>query len=66
MKDQKFGTGDFAILDGKFHVRVVDCIQDEDGSWWYEVKPIDVDPVAAGFGERWATREVREDRLKAI
>ncbi|MBO7731006.1 MAG: hypothetical protein J6S67_00585 [Methanobrevibacter sp.] len=59
--NQKFGIGDIALLDGHFVVKVVDCIKDEDGSWWYEVKPIDFTPPS-----RYATREVPQKSLKAI
>lgn len=41
---QKFGKGDIALLKNRygkdFKVKVLECIQDEDGSWWYEVTPL--------------------------
>ena len=56
----KFGVGDVVrIKDGMgFIVKVVMPIQDEDGSWWYEVKPVDFEPPF--------TREIREEDLELV
>lgn len=65
--NQAFGIGDIALLKDEnnsyrdFRVKIVDCIRDEDGSWWYEVKPIDFTPPT-----RFATREVPQRSLKRI
>lgn len=58
MKNQKFGQGDIAMLEGKFKVKIVMPIQDEDGSWWYEVEAIDFE---APFN-----REVPQSALSQI
>lgn len=54
--NQEFGKGDIAMC-GKFKVKIVECIQDEDGSWWYEIEPI-------GFSS--LTREVPQSKLKRL
>ena len=62
--NQAFGIGDIALLkdnSNECRVKIVDCIRDEDGSWWYEVKPIDFTPPT-----RFATREVPQRSLKHI
>lgn len=56
----KFGQGDIAMLDGN-RVKILACILDEDGSFWYEVEPIDFNPPA-----RFRTREVPQEALKEI
>ena len=54
--NQEFGVGDIAMLD-QFKVKVIACFLEEDGSWWYEVEPVEFNSI---------TREVRQERLKAI
>ena len=56
--NQQFGQGDIAILEGKHRVKILMPIQDEDGSWWYEVEGIDLTPPA-----RLLTREVPKSAL---
>lgn len=58
--EQKFGVGDIAMLSEKFKVKVLECIQDEDGSWWYEVTPTDWTPIGM------VNREVPQKALRAI
>lgn len=62
--NQMFGNGDVAMLRNPygipFKVRVEECIQDEDGSWWYEVSPLDWDVVGV------CNREVPQKALTAI
>ena len=60
MNDQNFGVGDVAML-GEYRVLVKECGQDEDGTWWYTVRPLDLQPP---FNE--VTREVPQDALAAI
>lgn len=55
-QNQEFGVGDIAMLD-QFKVKVIACFLEEDGSWWYEVEPVEFNSI---------TREVRQERLKAI
>lgn len=57
MNNQKFGVGDI-VTDGKFKMKVVMPIQDEDGSWFYECDALDF--------ETPFTREIPQNRLKAI
>lgn len=62
--NQKFGVGDVAMLHNPygqpFRVKVLECIQDEDGSWWYEVAPTDWDIIGV------CNREVPQKALRAI
>ena len=55
---QEFGIGDIAMLDGKFRVKILDCFQDEDECWYYEVDAVD---FKASF-----TREVPQGALARI
>ena len=63
-ENQKFGCGDLAWLhdgDKTTKVRIVECINDEDGKWWYEVE----------CAEDWAlpnliTREVPQAKLTPV
>ena len=55
--NQKFGVGDI-VTDGKFTMKVVMPIQDDDGNWFYECEAIGFD---APF-----TREIPQDRLRLI
>ena len=65
--EQKFGVGDFAILEDEFfddltyRVRIEMPIQNEDGSWWYEVKVLDYVDY-----EKPTYKEVPQSRLRAI
>lgn len=54
--EQKFGQGDI-VTDGKFRMRIITVIQDEDGSYYYECVPTDFDAFP---------REVPQDRLQAV
>jgi hypothetical protein len=54
--NQAFGKGDIAMC-GKFKVKIVECIQDEDGSWWYEIEPVEFNSF---------TREVPQSKLKRL
>lgn len=57
MDNQRFGVGDVVkIRDEETLAKVVMPIQDEDGSWWYEVE-------AVGIGDVMH-REVKQDDLK--
>ena len=56
MMRQKFGVGDI-VTDGKFKMKVIMPIQDDDGSWWYECKPIDFEAF---------TREIPQSRLQSV
>lgn len=58
--EQAFGVGDIARL-GEFRVKVLEVIQDEDDSYWYEVEPIGFEPPA-----RFKTREVPQSALERI
>lgn len=52
----KFGVGDVVkIRDEETLARVVMPIEDEDGSWWYEVEAVGFDSIH---------REVKEDDLR--
>lgn len=54
---QKFGVGDLVrIRNEETMAKVVMPIQDEDGSWWYEVEAVGLDNVP--------TREVKQGDLK--
>lgn len=59
--EQAFGMGDIALLDGKFKVKILEVIQDEDNSWWYEVEGVDLLPEFRGI-----TREVSQSSLEYI
>ena len=59
--EQAFGVGDIAMLEEKHRVKILECFQDEDGSWWYDVEGIDLDPSI-----KWLTREVPQTRLEQI
>lgn len=55
--EQKFGTGDVVkIRNEETLAKVVMPIQDEDGSWWYEVEAVGLDGVP--------TREVKQSDLR--
>ena len=59
MMAQKFGIGDVVkIRDEETLAKVVMPVQDEDGSWWYEVEAIGLENVP--------TREVKQDDLKTV
>lgn len=55
--NQKFGVGDI-VTDGKFTMKVVMPIQDDDGNWFYECDAIGLDVPF--------TREIPQDRLRLI
>lgn len=57
MARQKFGQGDI-VTDGRFTLKVVMPIQEEDGNWWYECEAVDFE---APFN-----REIPQEHLKAI
>ncbi len=63
--EQAFGVGDIAILQSQrdpsiqHRVRIILPIQDEDGSWWYEVEGLDLSPSV-----RLLTREVPQAWLE--
>ena len=63
--EQAFGEGDIAILQSRqdpeirHRVKIIMPIQDEDGSWWYEVEGIDLSPSV-----RLLTREVPQEWLE--
>lgn len=59
--EQAFGQGDLAMLEGKHRVKIIEVMQDEDDSWWYEVEGIDLIPPI-----RMLTREVPQDALEAL
>lgn len=59
--NQKFGVGDVVMLEGKHRCKILEVIQDEDGSYWYEVEGIDLLPLI-----RLLTREVPQDALESI
>lgn len=59
--EQAFGQGDLAILEGKWRVKILEVIEDEDGSYWYEVEGIDLIPAIRGI-----TREVPQKALEQI
>lgn len=47
---QRYSVGDIALLSSApgnlpFKVKVLECNQDEDGLWWYEVTPTDWTPI---------------------
>ena len=55
--NQKFGVGDIVkVRQSEELCRVVMPIQDEDGSWWYEIEAVDFN---APFN-----REVKQDDLR--
>lgn len=57
MMTQKFGVGDVVrIRNEKTLAKVVMPMQDEDGSWWYEVEAVGLDNVP--------TREVKQSDLR--
>lgn len=64
-QNQKFGEGDIAILRSHrdptitHRVKIIMPIQDEDGSWWYEIEGLDIEPPF-----RLLTREVPQDWLE--
>ena len=66
-KEQAFGVGDIAILVShndpsiSHRVKIIECISDESGEWWYEVEGIDLSPSV-----RLLTREVPQDWLEKI
>lgn len=55
--NQRFGIGDVALLDGEFKVKIILPIQDEDGSWWYEVESIEFNTFH---------REVKDSQLTSL
>ena len=59
--NQQFGKGDIALCHNPrgedFRVKIAEVIQDEDGSYWYEVEAIDFDTF---------NREVPQKQLKAL
>lgn len=58
MDKPKFKLGDIVkIREEKTLAKVVKPIQDEDGSFWYEVEPVDF---------KAACREVRQSDLSAV
>lgn len=63
--EQAFGEGDIAFLVShsdpsiRHRVKIIMPIQDEDGSWWYEVEGLDLSPSV-----RLLTREVPQDWLE--
>ena len=65
--EQAFGIGDIALLRSHLdpsivhRVKIIMPIQDEDGSWWYEIEGLDLSPSV-----RLLTREVPQDMLEAI
>lgn len=59
--EQAFGQGDLAMLEGKHRVKIIEVIEDEDGSYWYEVEGIDLLPSV-----RSITREVPQKALESI
>ena len=59
--EQAFGIGDIAMLEGKHRVKILEVIQDEDNSFWYEVEGIDLLPSF-----RRITREVSQDALEIL
>lgn len=67
MQKQLFKEGDVAILnsnDNEWKVKVVLPIQEEDGSWWYEVECID--PRVSENIRKKCHREVTQSRLRRI
>lgn len=64
---QMFKEGDVAILnsnDNEWKVKIVLPIQEEDGSWWYEVEC--VDPRVSENIRKKCHREVTQSRLRRI
>ena len=59
--EQAFGKGDVAILEGKFRVKILEVMQDEDDSFWYEVEGIDLLPQFKRI-----TREVSQNALESL
>lgn len=59
--NQKFGVGDIVMLERKHRCKILEVMQDEDGSYWYEVEGIDLLPPI-----RLLTREVPQDALESI
>lgn len=61
---QKFKKGNVALLKNRygedFKVKVLECIQDEDGAWWYEVTPTDWTPIGI------VNREVPQKALEVL
>lgn len=59
--EQAFGVGDIVMLEGKHRCKILEVMQDEDNSYWYEVEGIDLLPPV-----RLLTREVPQDALENI
>lgn len=55
--EQKFGVGDI-VTDGIFEMKVVEVIQEDDGSYYYECEPTS---FSVSF-----SREIPQDHLKHI
>lgn len=59
--EQAFGKGDIVMLEGKHRCKVLEVMQDEDNSFWYEVEGLDLIPPA-----RLLIREVPQSALESI
>lgn len=59
--EQAFGKGDLALLENRHRVKILAVMQDEDGSYWYEVEGIDLIPPV-----RLLTREVPQSALEHL
>ena len=64
-QNQKFGVGDYAKFTSSggyiYIVKIIDCILDESGKWFYEVEATDLSPAY-----RAITREISQDKLEEI
>ena len=64
---QKFGVGDIALLvssNNEWRVKIILPIQDEDGTWWYEVECVEHN-VSENIRKNFH-REVPGNSLKVI
>lgn len=61
---KKFNEGEIAMLvdngEIRFKVKILEAMQDEDGSWWYEVTPTDWTPIGI------VNREVPQMKLESV
>lgn len=67
MQNQRFGVGDIAKLittDNEWLVKIILPIQEDDGSWWYEVECID-ERVSENIRKKFH-REVPQNRLQEV
>lgn len=56
--NKAFKKGDTAMCDKRFKVKILEVIQDDDGSTWYEIQSLEFDSITRCVPESKLTKYI--------